>query len=894
MSNIINFGGGATNISASFKPEGKSYLTFSSPNSFTLAVGDATKHWDGTLKYFASDKTWTTWDGTTTLSSVDNDGEYVLYIRGTGNTKITGNSENYKWVLTGTDISCIGNIENLLDYTTVESGNHPTMADFCYSNMFRGCTSLTKAPALPATTLAESCYRFMFRGCTSLTKAPALPATTLADYCYYNMFSGCTSLTQAPALPATMLANYCYYWIFQGCTSLTQAPALPATTLAPYCYKSMFDGCTSLTHATELPATTLAPNCYSNMFAGCTSLTQAPELPATTLATGCYNGMFYSCTSLKLSSNKTDEYTQEYRIPTTDTGTTATDALAGMFVNTGGTFTGTPEINTTYYLSSDNMIVRETEVATLNGYVGSMIDVASVQPDWNQNDETAPDYVKNRPFYTCDPAETVLVEESTVAFALDGRAYGANFPTSFNAEYGQTYKVSWDGAAYECTCGKLAGCPVIGNLSISNAGPDTGEPFLIFNESGPKETGWISYTADTSASHTISISGFVQEVVKIDEKYLPDTVATFKPEGKSYLTFSSPNSFTLAVNDATKHWDGTLEYFASDKTWTVWDGTTTLSSVDNDGERVLYLRGTGNTVITGNDSNYKWVLTGTDIRCIGNIDNLLDYATVESGNHPTMASYCYNYMFKGCTALTQAPTLPATTLASHCYQGMFSDCTSLTQAPAIPATTLAEGCYRAMFSRCTSLTQAPSLPAKTLAKECYSNMFNGCTSLTQAPELPATTLASHCYFYMFASCTSLTRAPALPATTLADECYDDMFYSCSSLIQVPALPATTLSNYCYYNMFKKCSKIKLSSTQTGEYTQEYHIPTTGTGTNATCALLTMFDLTGGTFTGTPSINTTYYLSTDNMIVRDTDVATLNGYVGSMIDAAIGNAIGGSY
>lgn len=39
-----------------------------------------------------------------------------------------------------------------------------------------------------------------------------------------------------------------------------------------------------------------------------------------------------------------------------------------------------------------------------------------VQPDWNQNDSTAKDYVKNRPFYTGDPVETVLVEESTVSF----------------------------------------------------------------------------------------------------------------------------------------------------------------------------------------------------------------------------------------------------------------------------------------------------------------------------------------------------------------------------------------------------------------------------------------------------------------------------------------------
>ena len=41
--------------------------------------------------------------------------------------------------------------------------------------------------------------------------------------------------------------------------------------------------------------------------------------------------------------------------------------------------------------------------------------------------------------------------------------------------------------------------------------------------------------------------------------------APFKPVGKSYLTFSSHNSFTLVVNDAIKHWDGTLEYFSSDK-----------------------------------------------------------------------------------------------------------------------------------------------------------------------------------------------------------------------------------------------------------------------------------------------------------------------------------------
>ena len=106
---------------------------------------------------------------------------------------------------------------------------------------------------------------------------------------------------------------------------------------------------------------------------------------------------------------------------------------------------------------------------------------------------------------------------------------------------------------------------------------------------------------------------------------------------KPYLTFKSPSSFTLAVNDTTKHWDGTLEYSTDASTWSTWDGTTTLSSTTSGSSNVLYLRGTGNTRITGSSSNYKWVLNGNNIKCSGNIENLLDYATVTSGNHPTMA-----------------------------------------------------------------------------------------------------------------------------------------------------------------------------------------------------------------------------------------------------------------
>ena len=87
-----------------------------------------------------------------------------------------------------------------------------------------------------------------------------------------------------------------------------------------------------------------------------------------------------------------------------------------------------------------------------------------------------------------------------------------------------------------------------------------------------------------------------------------------------------------------------------------------------------------------------------------------------------------------------------------------------------------------------------------------------------------------------------------------------MFEGWTALTRVPGLPATTLAAYCYKNMFSGCAKIKLSTTQTGEYQTAYRIPTSGTGTTADYALSAMFKNTGGTFTGTPEINTTYYTS----------------------------------
>lgn len=157
-----------------------------------------------------------------------------------------------------------------------------------------------------------------------------------------------------------------------------------------------------------------------------------------------------------------------------------------------------------------------------------------LQSDWNQNDPEAADYVKNRPFYTGDPVETVLVEESTVPFEDDGGIYIGNFSSTFEATVGETYNVSWDGYEYKCTCVDVDGGHIIGNLSIFGAGPDSGEPFVMAVKDG---MGIFIGTAAASTSHTFSISGIVAPIVKIPAKYIDK-------DASGYIAIHKTNTMT--------------------------------------------------------------------------------------------------------------------------------------------------------------------------------------------------------------------------------------------------------------------------------------------------------------------------------------------------------------
>lgn len=115
----------------------------------------------------------------------------------------------------------------------------------------------------------------------------------------------------------------------------------------------------------------------------------------------------------------------------------------------------------------------------------------------------------------------------------------------------------------------------------------------------------------------------------------------------------------------------------------------------------IYLRGSNNSKVRGsNSSRGVFTFSGSNIKCEGNIETLLDYQTVLNGGHPPMADYCFSYLFSGCTALITSPDLPATTLSKGCYMGLFYSCSNLTTTPNLPAATLTAYCYKEMFENC--------------------------------------------------------------------------------------------------------------------------------------------------------------------------------------------------
>ena len=155
-----------------------------------------------------------------------------------------------------------------------------------------------------------------------------------------------------------------------------------------------------------------------------------------------------------------------------------------------------------------------------------------IQTDYSQNDSTAKDYIKNRPFYEGEPIltefplrETALEKQTLDRFALDSslNAYVVGQFDWFSIQEGESYIVHWDGMDY----------PVTAYATVAN-GYDTialGNEKLMKGESTEIEEPFVVAS--------VTANGYRMIVAVADTEATPHDVAIYKEPVFAYEESSS-------------------------------------------------------------------------------------------------------------------------------------------------------------------------------------------------------------------------------------------------------------------------------------------------------------------------------------------------------------------
>ena len=639
-----------------------------------------------------------------------------------------------------------------------------TLTSNCYSYMFDGCLSLTKAPELPATTLAQECYRSMFSGCQSLKEVRVSATTTATDaltdwlkdvsatgdfYCNPNATIFPTDSAsgipqnwrrlnineEAPAVdditkPLTFKATldgstvkltkngspdgdfqtsrdggntWTDYTLdsaitlntgeevsFRAKADRTKAQSREShfyfqmtgeieawhnvmslyrtndfatyNTMVESSFNRLFFNCYSLTKAPVLPSTTLATDCYEYMFQSCQSLTKAPELPATTLVNGCYSSMFYGCQSLaeapELPATKLADFcyydmfdgcpslTKAPELPAT---TLAYSCYSHMFVGCRS-LTKAPELPAT------------TLSSKCYAYMFSRCQSLTKAPEL-----PATTLANNCYQYMFSNCYSLTKAPELPATTLNSKCYQYMF----------------------------SGCQSLKEVRI--AATTTATDALTDWLKDVSATGDFYCDPNATIFPTDSTSGIPANWRRLN----------INEEGPAVDDITKPLTFKATQDGSTvkltKKGSPSGDFQTSRDGGNTWSDYTIGTAITlNTGDEVSFRAKSDRTSAQESYNYFYFEMTGK-IEAWHNVMSMIrtnDFAT-----YNYVMRNAFYYLFEGCTSLTKAPVLPATTLDSICYNSMFGGCQSLTKAPELPATTLASYCYFRMFAGCRSLKE---------------------------------------------------------------------------------------------------------------------------------------------------------------------------------------------
>lgn len=179
----------------------------------------------------------------------------------------------------------------------------------------------------------------------------------------------------------------------------------------------------------------------------------------------------------------------------------------------------------------------------------------------------------------------------------------------------------------------------------------------------------------------------------------PNVVLTGDVVGYNLIDPASIPLHIEAIEDLTISFGNTYEYSKDNSTWS--SGTSSTSISANAGEKV-YFRASGLTPSPSTGIG-KFTISNGKCNVAGNVMSMA-YGADFVGK-TTIKSYQFVTLFHKAKKIKAASNLilPATTLANYCYDDMFYGCTSLVTAPELPATKLANNCYGHMFENCTNI-----------------------------------------------------------------------------------------------------------------------------------------------------------------------------------------------
>lgn len=402
-------------------------------------------------------------------------------------------------------------------------------------------------------------------------------------------------------------------------------------------------------------------------------------------------------------------------------------------------------------------------------------------PDWNQNDENAPDYIKNKPFYEIEKRE-VLVEEITFN-VVNGRAEG--ILDFFNANVGDTLVVTFDGVEYESVmtidgdaCYWLIFDTPQGRVEIydydtvyfDNDGNHTLKieknlgtlkkidgKFLYnadWNQNGSNEPDYVK-----NRTHYIDADG---NYVPLNERYIPDSIARS----------SAVNGINSRIDDASSVVASPASYFKVDHyngiiTDLTTEGETATNIVipSKIGETDITILEHESLAFTENlvsviIPNSVNIIVGSAFARCTNLTNV----TI-----PNSVTSIGGYAFEYCAKLTNITIPKGVTIIAV---DTFKECTGLTNID------LPDGLVTiqdSAFQHCTSLTNI-DLP-KDLKQIC-EYAFSGCSGLTSI-NIPSKVvyIGKHAFRY----CTNLNTIIIPRSVNNIAYC---TFFNCSNLTTV--------------------------------------------------------------------------------------------------------------